>query len=204
MTRVIQTLIVLVALCALAVPAAQASYQDVIKDCAQDGKLDKKYSDAELIKAKKKLPADVNEYSDCREVIGAAIGGAGRPSGGGGSGGGSSGGAATGGPPAAQAARAQDKNALAKIAHSARKPRVKVGDHLLAPGKNGLFSTASARERPAAPAPACPDRHGDRGTERRLVRASQAHPRAREGPAPAYLASASCLVLAPARLAPPS
>jgi hypothetical protein len=49
MTRVIQTLIVLVALCALAVPAAQASYKDVIKDCAQDGKLDKKYSDAELI-----------------------------------------------------------------------------------------------------------------------------------------------------------
>jgi hypothetical protein len=144
MTRVIQTLIVLVALCALAVPAAQAGYQDVIKDCAQDGKLDKKYSDAELIKAKKKLPADLNEYSDCRDVIGAAIGGAGRPSGGGGSGGGSSGGAATGGPPAAQAARAQDKNALAKIAHSARKPRVKVGDQTVAPGKNGLFSTASA------------------------------------------------------------
>lgn len=144
MTRVIQTLIVLVALCALAVPAAQAGYQDVIKDCAQDGKLDKKYSDAELIKAKKKLPADLNEYSDCRDVIGAAIGGAGRPSGGGGSGGGGSGGAATGGPPAAQAARAQDKNALAKIAHSARKPRVKVGDQTVAPGKNGLFSTASA------------------------------------------------------------
>jgi hypothetical protein len=144
MTRVIQTLIVLVALCALAVPAAQAGYQDVIKDCAQDGKLDKKYSDAELIKAKKKLPADLNEYSDCRDVIGAAIGGAGRPSGGGGSGGGSSGGAATGGPPAAQAARAQDKQALAKIAHGASKPKVKVGDQTVTPGKNGLFSTASA------------------------------------------------------------
>jgi hypothetical protein len=144
MTRVIQTLIVLVALCALAVPAAQAGYKDVIKDCAQDGKLDKKYSDAELIKAKKNLPADLNEYSDCRDVIGAAIGGAGRHGGGGSNSGGSSGGAATGGPPAAQAARAQDKNALAKIAHSARKPRVKVGDQTVAPGKNGLFSTASA------------------------------------------------------------
>lgn len=143
MTRVIQTLIVLVALCALAAPAAQAGYQDVIKDCAQDGKLDKKYSDAELIKAKKKLPADVNEYSDCREVIGAAIGGAGR-SGGNGGGGGSSGGSDTGGPPAAQAARAQDKHDLAKIAHGASKPKVKVGDQTVAPGKNGLFSTASA------------------------------------------------------------
>jgi hypothetical protein len=143
MTRVIQTLIVLVALCALAAPAAQAGYQDVIKDCAQDGKLDKKYSDAELIKAKKKLPADVNEYSDCREVIGAAIGGAGR-SGGSGGGSGSSGGTDTGGPPAAQAARAHDKQDLAKIAHGASKPKVKVGDQTVTPGKNGLFSTASA------------------------------------------------------------
>jgi hypothetical protein len=144
MTRVLQTLIVLVAMCVLAVPAAQAGYKDVIRDCAQDGRLDKKYSDAELIKAKKNLPADLNEYSDCRDVIGAAIGGAGKHGGGGGSGGGSSGGAATGGPPVAQAARAQDKNALAKIAHSARKPSVKVGDQTVAPGKNGLFSTASA------------------------------------------------------------
>ena len=141
MTRVIQTLIVVFALCALAAPAAQAGYQDVIKDCAQDGKLDKKYSDAELIKAKKKLPADVNEYSDCREVIGAAIGGAGRS---GGNGGGGSSGSDTGGPPAAQAARAQDKQDLAKIAHGASKPTVRVGDQTVAPGKNGLFSTASA------------------------------------------------------------
>jgi hypothetical protein len=144
MTRVIKTLIVLAALCALAAPAAQASYSEVIKDCAQDGKLDKKYSDAELIKAKKKLPADVNEYSDCREVIGAAIGGAGRH-GGGGKGGGGNGSSDTGGPPAAQAARAQDKHDLAKIAQGgARKPKVKIGDQTVTPGKNGLFSTASA------------------------------------------------------------
>jgi hypothetical protein len=145
MTRVIQTLIVLVALCALAAPAAQAGYQDVIKDCAQDGKLDKKYSDAELIKAKKNLPADVNEYSDCRDVIGAAIGGAGRQGGGGGKGGGGNGSSDTGGPPAAQAARAQDKHDLAKFAHGATKPKVKVGGQTLTPGKNGLFSTASAQ-----------------------------------------------------------
>jgi hypothetical protein len=144
MTRVIQTLIVLVALCVLGAPAAQAGYQDVIKDCAQDGKLDKKYSDAELIKAKKNLPADLNEYSDCRDVIGAAIGGAGRHGGSGGSGGGGSGGADTGGPPAAQTARAQDKHDLAKIAHGASKPKVRIGDQTVAPGKNGLFSTASA------------------------------------------------------------
>jgi hypothetical protein len=148
MTRVIKTLIVLVAFCALGAPAAQANYRDVIKDCAQDGTLDKKYSDADLMKAKKNLPADVKEYSDCSEVIAAAIGGAGKHSGGGGNGGGASGGgggANTGGPPAAQAARSKDHNDLNKIVHGgAHKPKVKVGDHVVTPGKNGLFSTTSA------------------------------------------------------------
>jgi hypothetical protein len=77
LNRVSKTLILVAALCLLVAPVAHASYRDVIKDCAEDGTLDKKYSDADLLKAKKKLPADVNEYSDCREVIGAAIGGAG-------------------------------------------------------------------------------------------------------------------------------
>src|SRR2546423_11623696 len=40
MTPVIKTLIVLVALCALAAPAAQAGYRDVVKDCAPAGPLD--------------------------------------------------------------------------------------------------------------------------------------------------------------------
>jgi hypothetical protein len=144
---VIKTLIVLAAMCALVAPAAQASYRDVIKDCAQDGTLDKKYSDSDLMKAKKNLPADVKEYSDCSEVIGAAIGGAGKHSGGGGNGGGAGGGGSSdsGGPPAAQAARAQDKHDLNKIVHgAAHKPKVKVGDQVVTPGKNGLFSTASA------------------------------------------------------------
>ena len=146
MTRVIKTLIVLAAMCALAAPVAQASYRDVIKDCAQDGTLDKKYSDADLMKAKKNLPADVKEYSDCSEVIAAAIGGAGKHSGGGNnSGSGGAGSADSGGPPAAQAARAQDKHDLNKIIHgAAHKPKVKVGDQVVTPGKNGLFSTASA------------------------------------------------------------
>src|SRR4051812_50109847 len=93
-----KTLIVTAALCLLVAPIAHASYRDVIKDCAEDGVLDKKYSDSELQQAKKKLPADVNEYSDCREVIAAAIGGAGKHSGGGGGGGGARAGGGAGGP----------------------------------------------------------------------------------------------------------
>jgi hypothetical protein len=144
MTRVIRTLIVLVALCALAAPAAHASYKSVIKDCAQDGKLDKKYSDADLIKAKKKLPSDLNEYSDCSDVIAAAIGGAGKHGGGAGAGGGSGGGA--GAAAAADPAAVQkDQQDLAKIVHGGGpRPKAKVGDQTLTPGKNGLFNTASA------------------------------------------------------------
>jgi hypothetical protein len=140
---VFKTLIVTAALCLLVAPIANASYRDVIKDCAEDGVLDKKYSDADLQKAKKKLPADVNEYSDCREVIGAAIGGAGKHGGGTGGGGGGSG--TTPGAPPADAAQAKDQQDLKGIvAGGANKPKVKVGDHLLAPGKNGLFRPASA------------------------------------------------------------
>jgi hypothetical protein len=140
MTRVTQTLIVLVALCALAVPAAQASYKDVIKDCAQDGVLDKKYSQGDLTKAKKKLPSDLDEYSDCREVIGAAIGGAGKHGGGGGGG---NGGAP--GTPDAQAAHSRDQRDLNNIVKgSGAKPKVKVGDRTVEPGGNGLFRPASA------------------------------------------------------------
>jgi hypothetical protein len=139
MTRVIRTLIVLVALCALAVPAAHASYKSVIKDCAEDGVLDKKYSQSELVQAKKKLPSDLDEYSDCREVIGAAIGGAGKHGG--------NGGPKAGAPvgPSAQAARSQDKRQLDDIVKgSGAKPKVKVGDSNVEPGGNGLFRPASA------------------------------------------------------------
>ena len=60
-------------LIALAIPAtAIASGDDVIRDCAQDGDLDKEYSDEELEDASENLPSDVDSYSNCRDVIRAA------------------------------------------------------------------------------------------------------------------------------------
>jgi hypothetical protein len=54
----------------LAAPSvAQASPQQVIRDCAQDGKLDRHYSLSDLKNAEKKLPTDVDEYTNCRDVI---------------------------------------------------------------------------------------------------------------------------------------
>jgi hypothetical protein len=59
---------VLAMLVASAAPA-RASYMDVIRDCSEDGVLDKSYSQKELSKALDRLPSDLDEYTDCRTVI---------------------------------------------------------------------------------------------------------------------------------------
>ena len=59
--------------CALAVAApALADSDDVIRDCYDDGKLDGSYTQEELDDAEDDLPSDVDEYSDCRQVIASA------------------------------------------------------------------------------------------------------------------------------------
>ena len=60
----------LAALVALAAPAAAlAKGEEVIRDCAQDGSLDGDYSQEELDEAYNNMPSDIDEYSNCREVI---------------------------------------------------------------------------------------------------------------------------------------
>jgi hypothetical protein len=110
----------LVALIALALPGfAAASGDDVIRDCAQDGDLDHQYSDAELEDAQRNMPSDVDQYSDCRDVVaqaqaggrGSSDGGAG-PGGGGSSDGGSTNGGATAGDRPGDGATADDNSEL--------------------------------------------------------------------------------------------
>lgn len=88
---------------ALLLPAlAQASSADVIRDCAEDGVVDGDYSNAELREAGRRLPADLDEYSDCRAEIrseirnGPSAGAASGPGLSGGAGGGDGGGGAAG------------------------------------------------------------------------------------------------------------
>ena len=59
-----------VVLCLL-VPAAPASASgnDVIKDCVRNGRLSKQYSQQEYRSALANLPTDVDEYTDCRDII---------------------------------------------------------------------------------------------------------------------------------------
>ena len=79
----------------LAVPAlAQADGEDVIRDCYDDGHIDGNYSQDDYQDAQDNIPGDVDQYSDCRDVISQAQadGSRGDGSGGGGAGGGGGGG----------------------------------------------------------------------------------------------------------------
>jgi hypothetical protein len=129
------------ALAALALPApALASPDQVISDCVRDGKLDRSYSNSELRRAKNNLPADIDEYSDCRDVIAAAIKGGSDK----GLGAGSPGIGATD-PAGEAAAQAQDQAELAALASGkGPKPSVDVGGTNLAPDSSGFFNLGGA------------------------------------------------------------
>jgi hypothetical protein len=137
----VRKLIFLGALAMLALPApAFASADQVIKDCARDGKLDRHYSNSELRRARNNLPADLDEYSDCRDVIASAIkGGSDKGLGAGSPGVGKS------NPQGEAIAQAQDQTDLAAIASGkAGKPTVDVGGTSLSPDSSGFFNLGGA------------------------------------------------------------
>ena len=111
-------------------------------DCARDGDLDKRYSNAELRRAVDRIPGDLDEYSNCREIISGAI------TGGSDKGGNRPTAGADGQPlPAGEeAARGKDNEDLAAITGSPdeNRPTVEVGGERVEPGSNGLFDLASA------------------------------------------------------------
>src|SRR5918911_4946448 len=86
MPRMRHILVLLGLACALIAPASShASPGAVIRDCANDGRLQGHYSPSDLRRAQRELPSDLNEYSDCASVIAVAISGSGGSGGGGGS-----------------------------------------------------------------------------------------------------------------------
>jgi hypothetical protein len=151
-TRVVRHLLLLAAVAALVAPAgALATPKQVIRDCGNDGTLNRKYSNSDLRKARDNLPTDLAEYSDCRDVISAAITGGSDKGGGRGSPGQGVGGAGAADPgeQGARAADAAELQALTAEAAAGSKgdaepPRVEVGDEPVEPGSNGLFDLASA------------------------------------------------------------
>ena len=85
----------LVVLLLLAPAASAASRSEILRDCETDGSLDGNYTPSEIRDARNNIPDDIDEYTDCRDVLSRATLGGGS-SGGGGSG--SAAGGATGGP----------------------------------------------------------------------------------------------------------
>jgi hypothetical protein len=75
MTRIRHITVALIALAMLgiAAPAAQAGYRDAIRDCADDGFLQGTYTKKELRQARSHLPSDLQEYSDCDDVLSRAL-----------------------------------------------------------------------------------------------------------------------------------
>src|SRR3954469_143288 len=99
----------------VAPPAMAWTVNDVIRDCAENGKLTHDYPPSLIRKARNSLPADIDEYTDCRDLLTAPSDGGGGSSGsggassgaaGGGSGGGGGGGESGGGSSGSGAAKA--------------------------------------------------------------------------------------------------
>jgi hypothetical protein len=138
--RVTRHLLILSALLVLSLPVpAFASADQVIRDCARDGRLDHDYSNAELRRARNNLPADLDEYSDCRDVIANAIkggsdlgGGAGSP------------GVGATDPAGEAAAKADDAADLEALAGGGESPKVDVGGTALEPDSSGFFNLGGA------------------------------------------------------------
>jgi hypothetical protein len=71
----------------LAAPTASAGVREkILREC-QDGRISGTYTAAQLRDARKHIPTDIDEYSDCRDVLGRAALAGGGSSGGGGGGG---------------------------------------------------------------------------------------------------------------------
>src|SRR4051812_25894716 len=94
-------LLAVVALTLLVAPPAEAwTVNDVIRDCSKNGKLSHDYPPSLIRKARESLPADIDEYTDCRDLLSTPTSSASQGGGGGGRGApGSSGGSGGGGTP---------------------------------------------------------------------------------------------------------
>jgi hypothetical protein len=150
----------LVALCLLAVaaPAADASWRDVIRECYNTGDLRGDYSKDELRDARRHLPSDIREYSDCEDLINAALAASARN-------GGRSGGGGTTFPanPAlttdsgAIAADQEDFDALANATDPRTRPsappKVEVAGQEISPTTGGLLGAARNAEANSLPLP---------------------------------------------------
>src|SRR6476661_3666818 len=111
-------------------PALAGTREKILQEC-QDGRLSGDYTAKEIRDARNNIPTDIDQYSDCRDVLARAL--ANRAGGAGGSG--------TGGGALLTPSTPADNKAIQKAQTSGSDP-VKVGDTAIAPGVAGLASGA--------------------------------------------------------------
>jgi hypothetical protein len=137
--------------CLLLPAFAWASGDAVIKDCTDDGVIQGHYSQQDYKNALNNLPTDVDEYTNCRDVIKRAQLAA---TGGGGGGGGTSGGSAVpvappGTDPLAGASPSERAAVEAARNGGADKP-IRIGGKLVQPGKLGFGALGSPTTLPGS------------------------------------------------------
>jgi hypothetical protein len=136
-------LLVMVLTLLVAAPAAMAGTRaDIVEDCFEDGDLDGNYTASQIRDARNNLPADVDQYSDCRDVLTRALGGSGTKTTGGG--GGPFGAGASGPSEPLTPSGPAEQQALDEAVESGGEQPVQVGDGTVVPGASG-FEAGAAR-----------------------------------------------------------
>jgi hypothetical protein len=138
-------------------PAAFGSYQDVIRECYNTGQLTPgKYSRHELKQARNHLPSDIKEYSDCANLISAALAAGKKGTGGGGGYNPPGGNPALTTPSGAIAGSQQalnDLNAAAGPNSSSVPPQVSIAGSKISPTTGGLINAAKRTDANSLPLP---------------------------------------------------
>ena len=134
-------------------PAAQAqsTRSKILREC-QEGRLTGDYSMRDIRDARNNIPDDVDQYSDCRDVLSRALaeragGGEGGSGGAGGAAGGFGGGGGAGGAPLTPSTEA-DQRALAEAAAKGGAP-VDIDGKSIVPGAAGLAANAPRNALPS-------------------------------------------------------
>jgi hypothetical protein len=145
-----RALLIAAGVLALLPPAAWADGRRVIRDCTDNGRIDGRYSQSEYRDALAHMPSDVDEYTDCRDVIRRAqlaAAGGGRDKGSGGS-------SKPTPPPAAPVAGTDplvnatptEKKDVEQASHSSA--AVKIGHSALRPGALGTRTSSAVSDIP--------------------------------------------------------
>jgi hypothetical protein len=131
------------------VPAAEAAgTAEILRDCADDGVLQGDYTPSELRRARRNIPADTDEYTDCRDVLArAASRGVSGGSGGGAAGGGAGGGGSSGGGGLLTPGSDEERSALSDALGRGGEAR-DVGGRPVVPGSAGFAAGAVRNELP--------------------------------------------------------